>query len=249
MRFHRKILPLLALWMAIAGTPVLAQDDSSVHVVPFGFGNPEEALEQAKTFLSPGGHVTVNSRNNTLIVIDSPEVARRIEEYFQELPPPQNVRIDVEVFEGNAASPEIVGIPLGARDTMQTQDIHLTVSSGSQATIQVGERVAQPAFFYHYFLTRGLIVEGIEWQDVGSKLEVLPRVSGDQAEITVTPVVSYYSDGKHRSIAVRELATQVLAINGQWLEIGGAMQDSEFSTIFFRNRFNRPVRFRMLVRW
>ncbi len=227
----------------------LADDDSDVHIIPYGFISAEQAVEIAKFFLSPRGKVSANTRNNTLIVVDSPSIAQKIEEQLRDIPPPQNVRIEVQVLEGQEVSHQIAGLPIGGGSMAENRNMQLTVLDGSHASISVGEKVPYPAFFYEFFMNHGYIVRGTVFEDVGSKMDAQVRLYGDQAKILVTPVITYRSGREKKTIAVRELSTEVLAGNGQTVEIGASPGTDEFFSWFYRSRSSRSLRFLLKPTW
>lgn len=240
-------LGTLLPWQAAS----VAEDsgDTSVHVVSYGFLDAEQATDLAKGFLSPSGKVTANTRNNTLIVIDRPEIAQRIQQYFRSMPAPQNIFIEVQVQEAEQTSTSVAGLPLEASMSHQNRAMQLSVMEGSHATLMVGEKVPFPTFFFQFFLTHGYIVEGTEFEDVGSRLDVCPKIIDGVAQITLTPVISYLSDRTRRTIAIREMSTQIIADNGQTVEIGALPEAGDFNKQFFRNQYNRSVRFSLTPRW
>lgn len=120
----------------------------------------------------------------------------------------------------------------------------ITTISGGTASINVGEEVAEPYWFYEYGWHHGYFAQGIVWRDVGSRLVVQPVVSGNLVRVTVIPEISFF-DGRHRrSIQYRSAATTVTCASGQSVQIGGAAQArgtdvSEFNIRFFRNSQNQ----------
>lgn len=245
----RRLRIFLLLCVLAVAAPALAQDDTTVTVVSYGFIEGDQAVEIAKTMLSPKGKVTANTRNNTLIVVDTPESAQFIAAYFRDLPPPRNVFIEVSVSEYGPSTQEFAGLPFRGAASAQNRLIQLTVLDGGHGSIMVGDRVPYQQFFHQYFLSHGYILEGVVFEEVGTKLDVHPKIYGNQAEITLTPSVSYYSGGRRETIAVRELSTQVTVANGQSIEIGSTPSAGEFSTYFYRNQFGRSVRFVLKPRW
>ncbi len=244
-----KRLAALLAFLLLSTAQIQADDETKVSVVSYGFLDTEQAVEQAKLFLSPNGKVAANTRNNTLIIVDSPAVAQKIEAHFRDMPPLQNVHIEVQVLEGNERTRQVLGIPLQRASSVDRRSIQLTVMDGGHASILVGERVPRPEFFFQFFLSHGYIVEGTTFDEVGSRLDVQPRISGNQVLITLTPTISFFTGRHKKTIAVRELSTQVMATNGQTIEIGGGPSSSEFDALFYSDQHNRSLRFLLTPRW
>ena len=239
----------LSFCLLLVASLAHADDESTVSVVSYGFLDADQAIEQAKLFLSPPGKVTANTRNNTLIVVDSPAVAQKIQEHFRDLPPPQNVSIQVQVLETNDSSDQVLGLPIHAGSAAENRTIQLSVLEGSHASIMVGEKVPRPEFFYQWFIAHGYVMEATVFDEVGTRLDVQPKLLGDEAQITLTPVISYFAGRRKHTIVVRELSTQVIAANGQTIEIGAAPESSEFNTYFYTNQHHRSLRFLLTPRW
>jgi type II secretory pathway component GspD/PulD (secretin) len=74
----------------------------------------------------------------------------------------------------------------------------------------------------------------VVFKKVGTKLAVTPKIRGDYIEVSLTPQISYLSEGRRDVISIKELATTVMVANGQSINIGGLIKDEEFSEYFFK---------------
>jgi len=106
-----------------------------------------------------------------------------------------------------------------AGDTQQVQ-----VLEGSQAFIQAGTSVPYPertVVREHRGVT---VTRGTTYRDVTSGFYVLPRVSGDQVILEISPQRATL--GEQGRINIQGASTRVSARLGEWIELGGIAQDT-----------------------
>ncbi len=218
-----------------------AQDETEAKTITIGFADPGDALTQAKMLLSPKGAAVFNRNNNTIVVVDYPKNIAAIEKMFRDQPSPQNVRIEVRFKDSSSGSGDLLGFNVTNSSHSERGVQHITTISGGTAYIEVGEAVAEPYWFYEYGLTYGYVSQGVVWRDVGARLMVQPRVSGNMVQVTVVPEISFFDGNHRRSVQYRNASTTVVAADGQSVEIGGAAQSGnrqvdEFTINFFRTK-------------
>jgi type II secretory pathway component GspD/PulD (secretin) len=122
--------------------------------------------------------------------------------------------------------------------TAQAHDRHSTESSGStqmvqvveggRALIHVGQSLPIP-LRQMAFGPRGAVVsEGIVYRDLGQGFYAAPRVIGDRVTLEISP--QFDSPGKqgYGSIETQRLSTTVSGRLGEWLELGGSSQQTNF---------------------
>ena len=151
---------------------------------------------------------------------------------------PRNISIEVEFKEIGAQTKDVK--PLGTyqrRDSSKYTKQYIVVSDGLTASIRVGEDVPYIEYYETYLINNGY-VETVEtvFREVGTKLVVTPKIRGNYIEISLTPQISYLSGSTRDVINIQELTTTVMAANGQSINIGGLIEDSEFAGYFFKTK-------------
>ena len=151
---------------------------------------------------------------------------------------PRNISIEVEFKETGFRTRSIKGLSPHQRvkDSQYTKQ-HIVVSDGLTATIRVGEDVPYMEYYTRYLIDGGY-VETVEtvFREVGTGMTVTPRIRGNYIEISLTPQISYISEGERGAIDVKELTTTVLAVDGQSISIGGLFKDNDFTDHFFKTK-------------
>ncbi len=151
---------------------------------------------------------------------------------------PRNISIEVEFKETGFRTRSIKGLSPYQRvkDSQYTKQ-HIVVSDGLTATIRVGEDVPYMEYYTRYLINGGY-VETVEtvFREVGTRMTVTPRIRGNYIEISLTPQISYISEGERGVIDVKELTTTVLAVDGQSISIGGLFKDNDFTDHFFKTK-------------
>ncbi|MCR4333066.1 MAG: hypothetical protein NUV34_10280 [Sulfuricaulis sp.] len=104
----------------------------------------------------------------------------------------------------------------GRNETTQT----VMALDGQRASIHIGQSV--PHVKKILALGRGqvLIAQGIEFQDVTTGFNVLPRVHGNRVQLEITPRLSTLRDPATGLADFQELATTVEARLGEWIDLG-----------------------------
>ena len=99
----------------------------------------------------------------------------------------------------------------------------LTVLDGHRAFIQVGRSHPQVQPFV--VLAAGQLDPGaeIEYRDVTTGFEILPRLHGDRVWIEVTPQFAFASNRGGQTVEFQLLRTTIDARIGQWVDLGGAV--------------------------
>ena len=97
-------------------------------------------------------------------------------------------------------------------------------------------------FYQNYLMKEGYLTSQLTFQDVGTSLIVVARVvGGGQIEVTLTPEISYQTRDGHGTIAVQRMSTSVIVPDGQPLEIGGSISNSEFDSNFYRGQSGQAL--------
>jgi len=99
----------------------------------------------------------------------------------------------------------------------------LTVLDGHRAFIQVGRSHPQVQPFAVLAAGQLDTGAGIEYRDVTTGFEILPRLHGDRVWIEVTPQFAFASNRGGQTVAFQLLRTTIDARIGQWVNLGGAV--------------------------
>ena len=94
--------------------------------------------------------------------------------------------------------------------------------------MQSGKQV--PIANRNTYVTHGNVVvqDSIDYHDVSSGFYVLPRVSGDMVTLQVSPQLSRIQPNQGAVFDVQNAETTITGRLGQWLQIGGIVQ--QFNT-------------------
>jgi len=106
----------------------------------------------------------------------------------------------------------------------------LLVMSGGRAEIVVATEVPYADWFQVWGQGYGLWQPGIRWKEVGARMVVEPIVVNDDTlRVRLTPAFSYLVDGRSLTTAVTQLSTEVMAREGQEIDLGGVpFSDRQF---------------------
>ncbi len=99
----------------------------------------------------------------------------------------------------------------------------LTVLDGHRAFIQVGRSHPQVQPFAVLAAGQLDTGAGIEYRDVTTGFEILPRLHGDRVRIEVTPQFAFASNRGGQTVDFQLLRTTIDARIGQWVNLGGAV--------------------------
>lgn len=114
----------------------------------------------------------------------------------------------------------------GSRSSMQRgSEQFLTVLDGERAFIRVGQSV--PFTRQWMVLTAQYLnlQQTTEFHDITTGFAVRPRYSGNQVEVEITPRIARLNAAGF--IDFDELTTTVRVARGEWLDIGGLMQNRD----------------------
>ncbi|PAW76272.1 MAG: hypothetical protein B9S32_15605 [Verrucomicrobia bacterium Tous-C9LFEB] len=224
---------------------------------PYGSATVEELKEALPQVLSPRGKMIFVEATRKVVVQDEPdnvEAAGAIIAELSKVPAnARNVRIEVTLQEIGGTRERSVstrgtihvdpieknGLQISGTDQSRGSDRmvsqFLLVQSGRSATLQVGEEIPMVDYFYNFAIEGGYIQPGaVRWQNIGSRLSVLPRIVGNQIEITVTPEITTLVDAREQIVSFTKLATTITVADGGTMQLGGFDGASaEFNKGFF----------------
>jgi hypothetical protein len=154
----------------------------------------------------------------------------------QAIETPRNIQIIVEMRQAGYEN-----LDGRERTSRSTQTQFIVVREGAEGRIFIGEKVPYVAYYYDFLTREGYLAGSVAFQDVGTSLIVTARVVGHEIEVTLTPEISYETQGGHGRIAVQKLSTSVRVPEGQSIEIGGNISKSEFNDNFYRSRSGQTL--------
>lgn len=252
--------PFLAVLLLTA--TVYAQEAAQLKVYTVHYTDPAAAAEIIRLMMPSTNGLSIQAVDRKLAVRGTAEQHTAVETMLRELDkPPKNVQINVEFDRRESSSDREAGIrPEGpvvirdgevhgsfegrfsSRSTTASENVTqmLVAMDGRSASLRVGETVPYLAWLTEYGCRHGYIREThIEWRDVGSFLAVEPEIIGDgpMIRIRLIPELSgRLTDGTPQTIRFTEVATEIIARDGQPVSIGGFSKDQDFYSRFLIGR-------------
>ena len=238
----------LALISVLASAPVLAETEFKIISLQHRFAS--DLLPTITPMVGLDG--TATGMNNQLILRAQPERMREIETLIEKLDAARvNRRITVSnSLQQNSQSSNIeasgtvrsgnvtisntkrrqinggnIVIERNTSTMRQTGNQFINVLDGERAFISSGQIV--PFTQEWVSITRRYVqIEHItDWREVTTGFAVRPRTIGNQVELEITPRIS--SMNQQGFIDFNELGTVVSLSLGEWLDIGGIMQNKD----------------------
>jgi Bacterial type II and III secretion system protein len=152
------------------------------------------------------------------------KVVLEFEQHGQETRQGAQGRGAVVIQEGKARGRGGVAVEDSTTRTTRTSGIFTVVQDGGTASMLVASEVpyAVAAWFRDYATGQGYLVQGTEWQRVGTVLVVSPTVlPGGQIRVRLVPQVSYFTADSGGTVEFNQAATEVIVPNGRPMRIGG----------------------------
>jgi type II secretory pathway component GspD/PulD (secretin) len=256
-----KILSLLLLLTAFILSNVSHADE--VAVIRVKYRGAEEMAPIVQGLLSPDGHLSVDTRVNSLVIVDNPAAIQRVHEYLNRFDVPiERLRIRVRFYEKQTADQRAAsidgsvsgkdwriatggqnkdGVEINLENRMRDQnsvsEYFVMTSSGSPAYIATGNEIPYRQT-WGYRLGRHRKKTGpVTYKKIETGFEVTPRIVGDQVNLKIIPRVTHdnTTDGVIRFHGAQ---TNLMVPLGQWVEIGGSdrQQNEIVSEILSRRR-------------
>jgi len=224
---------------------------AEVAVIKVNYRSAAEILPQVQNLLSPEGKASVDTRTNSLIVVDTKESLAKIESFVASMDQPaeqvkvrfrfqeQGVSTDRDISASGRASGEYGSVAIGrdrregvhvrARDRVVNRrgntESFISVMSGSSAYLWVGKEVPYTerwVYFTHHYAH---VAETVNFQRVETGFEVLPIVAGNNVQIEIIPRISSLERGG-QVVRFTEASTTLSVPKGQWVTIGGSSEQS-----------------------
>lgn len=134
---------------------------------------------------------------------------------------------DIEVGTDTRGSRSGARVDIDQREIRRSNNSlqQMTVMDGGEAFISVGEIVPFTQEWVSYSQRYASVQQTIEFIDVTTGFAVRPRTMGDVIELEITPRVKQLNDKGF--IDYESLSTVVRVNKGEWLDLGGLMQDKD----------------------
>jgi type II secretory pathway component GspD/PulD (secretin) len=249
-RGRNTVIALSVLVLAFACL-VASSLAAEVAVIKVNYRSAAEILPLVQNLLTPEGKASVDTRTNSLIVVDTKESLTKIQAFVAYMDQPaeqvkvrfrfqeQGVSTNRNVGASGTVSGEHGSVTIGrdrregvhvrARDTVVNRrgntESFISVMSGSSAYLWVGKDVPYTerwVYFTHHYAH---VVETVNFQRVETGFEVLPIVAGNTVQIQIIPRISSLEQGG-RIVRFTEAATTLSVPKGQWVTFGGSSEQS-----------------------
>lgn len=252
---------MIRRWAAaalLAGAVACAAEPMRFEVYPIGGADLDSTFEAVRFYVGSEGQVTADRANQRLLVVTTADRHARIAELVSKLAAPsRNILIEVQMRTAGRESES--GSSLGASGDLTVERkgvsgslvikpriLHqsstssgaatqtLLVGSGREGFLRVGESVPYLDWITDYAIRGGVFSTRLAWQEVGSFLVVQPTIIGDGPNIRVriTPELRGLVNGRPEHVRFSTLTTEVLARDGETMNLGGLGQHGEFFSRF-----------------
>ncbi len=255
-----KPLPAVLIFLFILLCGIFAEEPI-LKIYPVRFTDPQEAAEVILMMSPSTNNLQIEAVEQKLVVKGTAGQHTHVVQMLRELDaPPKNIQINVEFGSSGQSFDRGAGIRQRSPVVIRNGRIHgrfggriydrssattenttqmLVAMDGKSASLRVGERVPEIQWLTEYGHRYGYVREvGIAWREVGSFLAIEPTIVGTGLiRVRLIPELSgRLEDGRRQTIQFTHLATEVIAADGQTIQIGGLNQDKEFSSHFFIGR-------------
>jgi type II secretory pathway component GspD/PulD (secretin) len=224
---------------------------AEVAVIKVNYRSAADILPQVQTLLSPEGKATVDTRTNSLIVVDTNESLAKIQSFVASMDKPaEQVKVRFRFQEQGVSTNRDIsasGRVSGDRWSVGTggstsEGLHvrasenvvnrrgntesfISVMSGSSAYLWVGKDVPFTERWVYLTHRYARVVETVSFQRVETGFEVRPMVIGNNVQVEIVPRISSF-DKEEQVVRLTEASTTVTVPKGQWVTIGGTSEQS-----------------------
>lgn len=96
----------------------------------------------------------------------------------------------------------------------------ITTQDGQRAHIRVGQSVPHVRRILMLSGGQGKAAQGVEFQNVTTGFDVVPRVQGETVHLEITPRLSTLDNAASGLVSFQEYSTTVTAKLGEWVDLG-----------------------------
>jgi Bacterial type II and III secretion system protein/Bacterial type II/III secretion system short domain len=213
-RFANDLLPIIEPMVGADGTATGMNNQLILRASPERMREIEATVEMLDA-ARVNRKITVNSNNNIQTQRDRVEATSKVKAG------------KVTVGNDRSAQPNSgnIDIERNSSNTQQSSSQFLNVLDGERAFIRVGQIIP----FTQEWLTitrRYVQIERTtDWQEITTGFAVRPRTIGNQVELEITPRIAKLNSQGY--IDFEELTTTIHTQLGNWVDIGGTMQQHD----------------------
>lgn len=237
----------MLLWLAVLNVALSAETEFRMVTLQHRFA--EDIVPAIEPMVGENG--SVRAIDNHLMITATPERLAAINEIISKLDVQRkNLRITVsheDKMQANSRSADISGsvrsgdveirVPGKARkgvavdiaghesEASMRGSEFLTVLDGERAFIRVGQSVPFTQQWLSLTQRYATLQQITEYHDITTGFAVRPRSAGGQVEVEITPRIARLNSAGF--VDFTELTTVVRATPGEWLDIGGIMQNRD----------------------
>jgi type II secretory pathway component GspD/PulD (secretin) len=267
-----KILSLLFFLTAFIPSNISHADE--VAVIRIKYRGAEELAPIVQSLLSPDGHLSIDTRINSLVIVDNPAAIRRVQGYLKRFDVPiERLRIRVRFYEKQTDDQRSAvvdgsvsgknwrittgrqnkdGVEVNLEDRKRAQnsvsEYFVMTSSGSPAYIAAGKEIPYRQTWGYRIGQHRRRSGPVTYKKIETGFDVTPRIVGDQVNLKITPRVTHdtTTDGVIRFHGAQ---THLMVPLGQWVEIGGSggQQNEIVSEILSRRRGDEMISLTMAL--
>jgi type II secretory pathway component GspD/PulD (secretin) len=238
---------VLSLLACLVGSSLAAE----VAVIKVNYRSAADILPLVEALLSPGGKASVDTRTNSIIVVDTSESLAKIQTFVANMDrPAEQVKVRFRFQEQGVSTNRDLGasgtvsgdrwsvttggdtregVHIRARDNVVNRrgntESFISVMSGSSAYLWVGRDIPFTERWVYLTHTYAHVVETVNFQRVETGFEVRPIVAGNNVQVEIVPRISSFDQGE-RVVRLTEASTTVTVLKGQWVTIGGTSTQS-----------------------
>jgi type II secretory pathway component GspD/PulD (secretin) len=224
---------------------------AEVAIIKVNYREASDLLPLVLDLLSPEGKASVDTRTNSLIVIDSNPSLTKIQAFVTNMDKPaEQVKVrfrfqetglstDRDISTSGRVSGEHGSVAIGGAEeegmhvrALDSRTQHrgatesfISVLSGSSAYLWVGLDIPFTERWVYLTHTYAHVAETVKFQRVETGFEVRPVVAGDRVHIEIIPRISSFDEAQ-QVVRLTEASTKVIVLRGQWVTIGGTSEKS-----------------------
>jgi type II secretory pathway component GspD/PulD (secretin) len=245
------LIVFCVLVLSLAGLAGSSLSAAEVAVIKVNYRSAADILPLVGALLSPGGKASVDTRTNSLIVVDTGESLAKIQTFVASMDKPaEQVKVRFRFQETGLSTDRDLsasgrvsgdrwsvttgggtgeGVHVRARDNVVNRrgntESFISVMSGSSAYLWVGRDIPFTERWVYLTHHYAHVVETVNFQRVETGFEMRPIVAGNNVQIQIVPRISSFDRGE-QVVRLTEAATTLSVPKGQWVIIGGTSEQS-----------------------
>jgi type II secretory pathway component GspD/PulD (secretin) len=224
---------------------------AEVAVIKVNYRSATDILPLVQDLLTSEGKASVDTRTNSLIIVDTGESLAKIRAFVTSMDrPAEQVKVRFRFQEQGVSTNRDIGasgtvsgggwsvttggdthegVHVRARDSVVNRrgntESFISVMSGSSAYLWVGRDIPFTERWVYLTHHYAHVVETVNFQRVETGFEVRPIVAGNNVQIQIVPRISSFDRGE-QVVRLTEAATTLSVPKGQWVTIGGTSAQS-----------------------